>query len=101
MTTPAKAEWRKATADQARRAVGRLGQQERHAAFAAPDDADGFTSHWYQHGRIRLHVRWRQAGSGATPIVLVHGLAVSHRYLMPMARALEGRAVYVPDLPGF
>jgi pimeloyl-ACP methyl ester carboxylesterase/uncharacterized protein YjbJ (UPF0337 family) len=36
-----------------------------------------------------------------TPVVLLHGLAVSHRYLMPTARALVGRAVYVPDLPGF
>jgi pimeloyl-ACP methyl ester carboxylesterase len=32
----------------------------------------------------------------------VHGLAVSHRYLMPTARALATRRpVVVPDLPGF
>jgi pimeloyl-ACP methyl ester carboxylesterase len=37
-----------------------------------------------------------------TPVVLVHGLAVSHRYLMPLARTLAGRyPVHVPDLPGF
>ncbi|MFI1996350.1 alpha/beta fold hydrolase [Actinoplanes sp. NPDC020271] len=36
------------------------------------------------------------------PVVLVHGLAVSHRYLMPTARALAARhPVLVPDLPGF
>ena len=36
------------------------------------------------------------------PVVLVHGLAVSHRYLMPVARALADRhPVLVPDLPGF
>ncbi|GAA2905536.1 hypothetical protein Acy02nite_86910 [Actinoplanes cyaneus] len=34
--------------------------------------------------------------------MLVHGLAVSHRYLMPTARVLAGRhPVLVPDLPGF
>ncbi|GAA4606173.1 pimeloyl-ACP methyl ester carboxylesterase [Actinoplanes octamycinicus] len=42
------------------------------------------------------------AGPGGLPIVLVHGLAVSHRYLMPTARALATRhPVLVPDLPGF
>ncbi|WP_328473692.1 alpha/beta fold hydrolase [Actinoplanes sp. NBC_00393] len=36
------------------------------------------------------------------PVVLVHGLAVSHRYLMPTARVLAARhPVLVPDLPGF
>jgi pimeloyl-ACP methyl ester carboxylesterase len=36
------------------------------------------------------------------PVVLVHGLSVSSRYLMPAARALAPfRRVYVPDLPGF
>ncbi|WP_236718258.1 alpha/beta fold hydrolase [Actinoplanes sp. TFC3] len=34
--------------------------------------------------------------------MLVHGLAVSHRYLMPTATALADRfPVMVPDLPGF
>jgi pimeloyl-ACP methyl ester carboxylesterase len=37
----------------------------------------------------------------ATPCVLLHGLAVSHRYLMPTARLLGSRSVYVPDLAGF
>ncbi|GIF09756.1 alpha/beta fold hydrolase [Actinoplanes siamensis] len=41
-------------------------------------------------------------GPGGPPIVLIHGLAVSHRYLMPVARALAGRhPVLIPDLPGF
>ncbi|MBM7493339.1 pimeloyl-ACP methyl ester carboxylesterase [Micromonospora luteifusca] len=35
-------------------------------------------------------------------MVLVHGLAVSHRYLTPLAVALATtHPVYVPDLPGF
>jgi pimeloyl-ACP methyl ester carboxylesterase len=37
----------------------------------------------------------------ATPCVLLHGLAVSHRYLMPTAGLLGPRSVYVPDLGGF
>jgi pimeloyl-ACP methyl ester carboxylesterase len=36
------------------------------------------------------------------PVVLVHGLSVSSRYMMPLARHLAPHvAVYVPDLPGF
>jgi pimeloyl-ACP methyl ester carboxylesterase len=39
---------------------------------------------------------------GSTPIVHVHGFAVSGTYLLPTARALAGRATaYVPDLPGY
>lgn len=35
-------------------------------------------------------------------VVLVHGLGLSHRYMMPTARALaRDFPVYVPDLPGF
>lgn len=35
-------------------------------------------------------------------MVLVHGVVVAGRYMMPTARALsEHRPVYVPDLPGF
>jgi pimeloyl-ACP methyl ester carboxylesterase len=41
-------------------------------------------------------------GPPGLPAVLVHGLAVSHRYLMPTARLLAARRpVVVPDLPGF
>jgi pimeloyl-ACP methyl ester carboxylesterase len=40
--------------------------------------------------------------SGALPLVLLHGLAVSHRYLMPLAAELAGHhPVHVVDLPGF
>ena len=83
-------------------ASGRLTVAERRAALAAPADVDGFTSRWHQTGMVLLHIRQRwTAASGATPCVLVHGLPVSHRYLMPTARALCSRDVYVPDLPGF
>ncbi len=36
------------------------------------------------------------------PVVLVHGLSASSRYMLPAARALASYCgVYVPDLPGF
>jgi pimeloyl-ACP methyl ester carboxylesterase len=36
------------------------------------------------------------------PVVLVHGLVISSRYMVPLARALAADfRVYAPDLPGF
>jgi pimeloyl-ACP methyl ester carboxylesterase len=75
-----------------------LARAELRAALAAPDPVDGFSSRRYRAGAIDLHVRERPGGSPA--YLLLHGLAVSHRYLMPTARCLPGR-VLVPDLPGF
>lgn len=38
----------------------------------------------------------------ASPVVLVHGLGVSSRYMIPAAlRLAQHRQVYAPDLPGF
>jgi 2-hydroxy-6-oxonona-2,4-dienedioate hydrolase len=38
----------------------------------------------------------------ATPLVLVHGLGVSSRYMVRLAGLLAaGRSVYAPDIPGF
>ena len=40
--------------------------------------------------------------AGRVPVVLVHGLGVSSRYMTPIARHLaKDVRVYVPDLPGF
>lgn len=48
---------------------------------------------------LRGHARMGGAGP---PIVLVHGLAVSSRYFMPLAQRLVVRhAVLAPDLPGY
>jgi pimeloyl-ACP methyl ester carboxylesterase len=66
---------------------------------AAPAPAGGFVSRRVTVGGDRLHLRVREA-PGGTSWLLLHGLAVSHRYLMPTAAALPG-SVYVPDLPGF
>jgi pimeloyl-ACP methyl ester carboxylesterase len=62
---------------------------------------DGFASRWTEVNGLRTHERSRERHT-TLPIVLLHGLAVSHRYLMPTARALAaGFPVIVPDLPGF
>lgn len=50
-------------------------------------------------GDLRVH--WRTGGEGE-PLVLVHGIGVSGRYLVPTAKRLtDAFRVYVPDLPGW
>jgi pimeloyl-ACP methyl ester carboxylesterase len=71
---------------------------ERRLVHAAPRPEQGFVSRHVRVDGHDLHVRTRN-GVGM-PWVLLHGLAVSHRYLMPTAAALPG-PVHVPDLPGF
>lgn len=64
-------------------------------------------SQWTQAGEHLIHARIFDEDVpalpiNATPIVLVHGLGVSGRYMLPTARLLAKYAhVYVPDLPGF
>ena len=82
------------------RHLARMSPAERHLAHAAPRNAAGFVSRWVPVDGLRLHVRSRNTGAGR-PWVLLHGLAVSHRYLMPTAAALTDGPVHVPDLPGF
>jgi pimeloyl-ACP methyl ester carboxylesterase len=70
-------------------------------AMAAPRPYGGFRSSWTTVGGCRLHARISAGGAGPR-IVLVHGLAVSHRYLMPTAWLLARRhPVAALDLPGF
>ena len=48
---------------------------------------------------LRMHER---VGGDGDPLVLVHGIGVSGRYLVPTAvRLATHRRVLVPDLPGF
>jgi pimeloyl-ACP methyl ester carboxylesterase len=77
--------------------------RERYAvATAAPRPYAGFTSRWTTVDGVPLHARIGPADRPGPPVVLVHGLAVSHRYLMPVATLLARRhPVAVPDLPGF
>ncbi len=50
--------------------------------------------------RYRLTVEPEPASE--TAIVMVHGLVVSNRYMLPTARCLaEHYRIYVPDLPGY
>ncbi|MET0425142.1 MAG: alpha/beta fold hydrolase [Actinoplanes sp.] len=78
----------------------RMSPAQRRLTRAAPQRAAGFTSTMATVRGLRLHVRHRADPDHQTTWVLLHGLAVSHRYLMPTAAALPGQ-VYVPDLPGF
>jgi len=53
---------------------------------------------WERVAGLRGHARDGGIGS---PLVLVHGLAVSSLYFLPLARRLEGlHRVLAPDLPG-
>ncbi|MGY1736259.1 alpha/beta fold hydrolase [Geodermatophilus sp. SYSU D00684] len=53
----------------------------------------------------RVHARtWRPGeDAGRTPVVLLHGLGLSSRSLVPLGRRLAalGHDVVAPDLPGF
>jgi pimeloyl-ACP methyl ester carboxylesterase len=72
-------------------------------ATSAPRTAWGFESRWRTVREIATHDRCSLARPNDTmPMVLLHGLAVSHRYLMPLAAELAGHhPVRVVDLPGF
>ncbi|MEV4345066.1 alpha/beta hydrolase [Actinoplanes sp. NPDC049596] len=60
-----------------------------------------FRRHWTLVRGLRIHDMTAAEATGL-PVVFVHGLAVSHRYLLPAGRALAARhPVFVPDLPGF
>jgi pimeloyl-ACP methyl ester carboxylesterase len=58
-------------------------------------------SRWDEVDGVRMHAR--VAGrSGQDPLVLVHGLGVSSRYLLPVAdRLSDWYTAFAPDLPGF
>lgn len=72
-------------------------------AIRAPHSDRDFESRWTRVRGTRVHDRASSVvGPRAMPIVLVHGLAVSHRYLMPLAARLAPRyPVRAVDLPGF
>lgn len=53
-------------------------------------------------GGWRIFARLCAAGQPGLPVVLVHGLSMSSRYLVPTARRLAvDHPVYAPDLPGY
>lgn len=73
-------------------------------AVGAPPDLDVV---WTVVDGTRIYARISpeppaEPGPSLPPVVLVHGLSVSSRYLLPAARVLAPFCrVYVPDLPGF
>lgn len=59
---------------------------------------------WVMAGGQQIFARvWARASvRQRTPVVLVHGLGLSSRYMVPTAIPLSAhRCVYAPDLPGF
>jgi pimeloyl-ACP methyl ester carboxylesterase len=70
-------------------------------------DTGGMAEAGWQELRVEVRgrpvfVRKGPEVAGSTPLVHVHGFAVSGRYLLPTARALAHRATtFVPDLPGY
>lgn len=68
-----------------------------------PHAGDGLASTWTEVDGVRMHARLLDvAPPGAPEVVLLHGLGVSSRYLLPLARELGPHfRVHAPDLPGF
>ena len=68
-----------------------------------PPPTSRLISTWTPVRGLRLHALTSAAAPPDAPtVVLVHGVAVSSRYLVPLAEALAPRArVFVPDLPGY
>jgi 2-hydroxy-6-oxonona-2,4-dienedioate hydrolase len=65
---------------------------------------ENMQSVWATIGGLPGHARVSvtPAPPDLAPVVLVHGLSVSSRYMVPTARCLAPyRRVYAPDLPGF
>ncbi len=61
-------------------------------------------SRWAVVNGLRMHARVSvdPVPEASPAVVLVHGLVVSSRYMIPTARKLASHhEVYVPDLPGF
>jgi 2-hydroxy-6-oxonona-2,4-dienedioate hydrolase len=59
---------------------------------------------WTDVNEVRVHAKVSKGAPPPddVPVVLVHGLGLSHRYMMPTAERLAPDfRVYVPDLPGF
>jgi 2-hydroxy-6-oxonona-2,4-dienedioate hydrolase len=65
--------------------------------------SESIESRWVNVEDLLLHYRAsvNPANKHLPPIILVHGLGVSSRYMMPTAvRLAPHRTVYAPDLPG-
>ncbi|MBX5490200.1 MAG: alpha/beta hydrolase [Chloroflexi bacterium] len=82
----------------------RWGLPRRGPQIGRPVRDGRLTSRWYVVGGLRLHARVSiEPVPPASPtVVLVHGLIVSSRYMLPTATRLAPRCrVHIPDLPGY
>jgi 2-hydroxy-6-oxonona-2,4-dienedioate hydrolase len=73
-------------------------------AVAEPTPHGALESAWTTVNGLRMFARVadRLVPPGAPAVVLVHGVGVSGRYMVPLAERLaSGFRVYIPDLPGF
>ncbi len=62
-----------------------------------------FATSLIQVGGGEVYIR-SAAGSSKTrrpPLVCIHGLGISGKYMMPFAREMAGVETHVPDLPGY
>lgn len=74
----------------------------RTVATRSPDAEPGWDSRHVTVDGRSVHVRLSVAEAPGTPVVHVHGFAISGSYLMPTARRLVLDAPQVvPDLPGY
>jgi 2-hydroxy-6-oxonona-2,4-dienedioate hydrolase len=67
------------------------------------EKSDLLESLWVKVGDQHVHYRAsvNHSSKFLPPVILVHGLGVSSRYMMPTARRLAPhRSIYAPDLPG-
>jgi 2-hydroxy-6-oxonona-2,4-dienedioate hydrolase len=90
----------------ARRNVVRSRLSQRLSPYTgrSPGPTGRLVSTWAPVHGLRLHALTSAEAlpPDAPTIVLVHGVAVSSRYLVPLAEHLVPRArVYLPDLPGY
>lgn len=72
------------------------------AAVHVPEE--DFAHRWVRVNGLWMHTRVKEdaAPPGAPALVLVHGLVVASRYMLPGAvRLARHFRVYVPELPGF
>jgi pimeloyl-ACP methyl ester carboxylesterase len=68
------------------------------------EKSETLESRWINVGDQLIHYRasTNPSNRNLSPIILIHGLGVSSRYMMPTAERLAPhRTIYAPDLPGF
>ncbi|MFL5734755.1 MAG: alpha/beta fold hydrolase, partial [Chloroflexia bacterium] len=81
--------------------MGSNTQRRTHATRNTQYVTPSLESKWVTVGGRRMHARVSEGG-GLPPVVLVHGLGVSSRYMVPTAlRMAPYCSVYAVDLPGF